>query len=426
MDRLGRKRRVCVIGAGAAGLCAARHLARCSNIEFRVYEQTAGVGGTWVYEENIGTDEDGLQIHTSMYRNLRTNLPVRIMNFPDYATMNQQQPSCASHVEILTYLRAYAEHFDLKKYIQFHRKVESVRLRESAIEGGDEWIVRSKNVKTRESQESVFDAVMVCNGHYFEPYVPIVPGIEDYPGIVLHSHAYRKPEDFAGKIVIILGAASSGIDIAIDLANYVPRLYLSHNHDKLPSLLPSNVIQVPGVDRIEGSRIRLKDQSTLTAEVFIFCTGYRYSFPFLEENCGIRVEDNHVAPLYKHLINIEHPTMCIIGIPTIVLPFPMFHMQVQFFLAILQGVSDLPSKSSMLEEARVKGGRKRDVHKMKDRQWAYNDSLADAGGFERLPAFYEAAYKVWSDQRLTNLLRYKDSSFYVSEDGKTIEIVVPD
>lgn len=83
-----------------------------------------------------------------------------------------------------------------------------------------------------------------------------------------------------------------------------------------------------GVDSINGVTFHLKDKSMVDADAFIMCTGYKYSFPFLDENCGIRVDDNYVMPLYKHLVNIEHPTMCIVGIPTIVIPFPMFHMQV--------------------------------------------------------------------------------------------------
>lgn len=68
--------------------------------------------------------------------------------------------------------------------------------------------------------------------HYFDPYVPIIPGIDSFPGLILHSHAYRKPDEFFGKKVLVLGAASSGIDIGIDLSNYAACVYLSHNHDR--------------------------------------------------------------------------------------------------------------------------------------------------------------------------------------------------
>ena len=64
--------RVAVIGAGAAGLCAVRHLAsRPSTFCVTAFEQSPGVGGTWVYTDQTGTDQHGLPIHSSMYRNLK-------------------------------------------------------------------------------------------------------------------------------------------------------------------------------------------------------------------------------------------------------------------------------------------------------------------------------------------------------------------
>ena len=68
-----RRARVCVIGAGAAGLAAARHLTACQlNVfDVSVFEQASCIGGTWVYNENTGTDDRGLPIHSSIYRNLR-------------------------------------------------------------------------------------------------------------------------------------------------------------------------------------------------------------------------------------------------------------------------------------------------------------------------------------------------------------------
>lgn len=69
------KRKVCIIGAGAAGLCAARHvLSHGQQLEFDIYEQTNLIGGTWNYTDRIGEDDNGLPIHSSMYRDLRYNL----------------------------------------------------------------------------------------------------------------------------------------------------------------------------------------------------------------------------------------------------------------------------------------------------------------------------------------------------------------
>lgn len=64
--------KICVIGAGSAGLTASRQ-ATDQNYghEVVIFEQTGQLGGTWVYTDQIGKDEFGFPVHTSMYKNLR-------------------------------------------------------------------------------------------------------------------------------------------------------------------------------------------------------------------------------------------------------------------------------------------------------------------------------------------------------------------
>lgn len=68
--------RVGVIGAGAAGLVAARLVAAGADTFAPpvVFEQASEIGGTWVYTETTGRDKHGLPVHSSMYRNLRSVL----------------------------------------------------------------------------------------------------------------------------------------------------------------------------------------------------------------------------------------------------------------------------------------------------------------------------------------------------------------
>lgn len=64
------KLKIVVIGAGLSGLCSAKYAIQAGH-SVTVYEQTSSVGGTWIYTEETGTDEYGLDIHTSMYHGLR-------------------------------------------------------------------------------------------------------------------------------------------------------------------------------------------------------------------------------------------------------------------------------------------------------------------------------------------------------------------
>ena len=67
------RRQVAVIGAGFSGLCCLRHLSKHpERFELTCYEQAEKLGGTWVYTDKTERDEErGLQIHSSMYKNLR-------------------------------------------------------------------------------------------------------------------------------------------------------------------------------------------------------------------------------------------------------------------------------------------------------------------------------------------------------------------
>lgn len=61
---------IVVIGAGMSGLCAGKN-AKLAGHTVTIYERTSSVGGTWNYTDAVGKDEFGLDIHTSMYANLR-------------------------------------------------------------------------------------------------------------------------------------------------------------------------------------------------------------------------------------------------------------------------------------------------------------------------------------------------------------------
>lgn len=66
------KAKVCVIGAGAAGISVSRQLAdNLEKFDIIVFERSSEVGGTWIYTDNTGLDDYGYPIHSAMYKNLR-------------------------------------------------------------------------------------------------------------------------------------------------------------------------------------------------------------------------------------------------------------------------------------------------------------------------------------------------------------------
>lgn len=61
-----------MVGAGAAGLCAIKYfISKPQLFNVTAFELTQSVGGTWNYTEQTGCDQNGIPIHSSMYKNLK-------------------------------------------------------------------------------------------------------------------------------------------------------------------------------------------------------------------------------------------------------------------------------------------------------------------------------------------------------------------
>ena len=174
-------RDVAVIGAGAAGLVAARELRREGH-KVVVFERERQVGGTWVYTPTVETDPLGSDpsrhiVHSSLYASLRTNLPREVMGFLDYPFVSTGEPHrdprrFPGHREVSLYLKDFAVGFGLNELIRFETEVVYAGLVED-----EKWRVKSRSGNDAAIDvEEIFDAVVVCNGHYTEPRLAEIPG----------------------------------------------------------------------------------------------------------------------------------------------------------------------------------------------------------------------------------------------------------
>ncbi len=421
-----RPLRVCVIGAGAAGLCAARHLSAAPKLfEPTVFELSDTIGGTWVYVPNTGLDRHGNPIHSSMYECMKTNLPKEVMAFPDFP-FRPELESFLHHTRVKEYLEEYSDHFSLGSFIHLSTKVELVE----PLDQG-QWRVTSRALGGSSSPESaVFDAVMVCNGHYSVPHIPDLPGMkEHFRGLTMHSHDYRRPDYslFGDKVVAILGAAASGTDISLEVSQVAKRVFLCHNNPPMQSEVPVNFHQARGIESCVGKdTLHLNDGSELTGvDVLLFCTGYEFTFPFLSPRCNVRVNCNRqISPLFKHLLHCERPTMAFVGLPIKICPFPLFDVQVRWFLRVLSGHLKLPSEQEMeldtvreKEALRRKGVADRHFHVFGTRQWKYNADLAEMADLTPIPENVQRLYDSVHERRVRNVMTYKNERYKQGRDG---------
>jgi cation diffusion facilitator CzcD-associated flavoprotein CzcO len=97
-----RRLSVAVVGAGAAGLAAARELLREGHA-VTVFEQGAGVGGQWRFSDNCEADDllgraPARRVPGSVYASLRTNLPREVVSSAASRMHHGNQPTNRSPI----------------------------------------------------------------------------------------------------------------------------------------------------------------------------------------------------------------------------------------------------------------------------------------------------------------------------------------
>lgn len=83
----------------------------------------------------------------------------------------------------------------------------------------------------------------------------------------------------------------------------------------------------------------------------------------------------------------------------------------------------LPSREIMLEDAQLKGNKKRHAHRLFLSQYDLFDSLAHEAGFESIPHIFRKALDLWTIVREDDLWHYKDYKIIITDDDSNAEIV---
>ncbi|KAJ7982333.1 Flavin-containing monooxygenase [Quillaja saponaria] len=349
--------KVAVIGAGVAGLSAARELKREGH-QVVIFEKRDHLGGTWLYDPQIESDPLSIDpnreiVHSSLYLSLRTNLPRQLMGFLDYPfpkRENGDSRTFPGHEEVLWFLNKFAEDFGLTQLTRFNTEVLRV---ERVDRKNDEWVVESKTRGSNSVSQEVFQAVVVCTGHFTEPRLAEVPGIEKWPGYQIHSHNYRVPDLFRGQIVVIIGFGPSAFDISRDIVSVAKEVHIAtRNQDvRVLKLATQENIWVHNMVKCiyEDSLIAFEDGSSVYADVIFYCTGYKYHYPFLETNGIVTIDDNRVGPLYKHVFPPAlSPWLSFIGIPEKDTPIQTIELQSKWVARVLSGEVLLPTEKEMM------------------------------------------------------------------------------
>ena len=390
--------RVSVIGAGSSGIAAAKAL-YLAGIPFDCFEKGSVVGGNWVLDNPNGQSAcyDTLEINTSCPR----------MAFSDFP-MPADYPPYAMHQQVRAYFESYVDHFGFRDGITFDTTVEEVSRREEGA-----WLVRTSGPEGESTR--TYDAVLVANGHHWDARwpAPAYPGSLD--GEQIHAHDYRSSDQLRDRDVVVVGSGNSAMDIAVEAARVartatisqrrgewvLPKYVLGRPADQvaLPGWMPwwvtaarlwyaarsagnaarlglpqpkhkpgqSHPVQSegirdalrsgalvprPAIDRLAGDRVVFVDGSEAPADLIVWATGYRVTFPFLDPAL-VSARDNDL-PLWKRTVHPDLPGLFFLGLlQPVGAVMPLAEAQSNWIVEMLTGRYAAPPAAEIRRQMRA-------------------------------------------------------------------------
>ncbi|MCJ1289807.1 hypothetical protein MMC34_001340 [Xylographa carneopallida] len=222
------------ITAGPFGLSAVKNL-RDVGFDVTLFEQRDTIGGVWAFSEDPGILTT-LPTTVSNVSKYRVSAELEIIStvttdvsgadwsqscFTDFPAPDDA-PVYLPGPQVHEYIKDYAKHFKLLPHVKLNTKVVKV------VRNKDDtkWQVHIRTGNVDASLE--FDKVIFCNGLMQIPSVPKFEGREKFTGTVIHSQAFKRPEDFAGQNVVVVGLGNSAADTATGLVGHAANVYLSH------------------------------------------------------------------------------------------------------------------------------------------------------------------------------------------------------
>lgn len=382
--------KIAIIGAGPAGLIAARN-AITEGFEVVLFEKLARVGGIW------NPDSGGA------YRNARMQNSRWTFHFSSVASEDCDDFPCVAQVG--DYLARMAACDGIMNVARLNTTVTGLTRK------ANEWLVTSQ--QENEHRQESFDKIIISTGELWQPRSLAVPGIAHFSGSVVTSRGYQHPEEFAGKRVLVVGGGVSGADIASDLVpvarsvtlsvkrmglflprrfpagpndmmhSYLGRYLLNqlpyeefltylddilpeymqvyrssgmlpavsnnnaiHVNEKIiPNIASGRIVVKPPLERFhENGLAEFVDASRADYDAIISCAGYEmpdYSF----------VPKFNRTRLYEHFFWVDDPTLCVINPPVDTAgfgaAFPYFDVISKWVMGIFAGRIQLPPAEIM-------------------------------------------------------------------------------
>jgi 4-hydroxyacetophenone monooxygenase len=217
---------VLIVGAGAAGICAAIKLGE-AGVPYVVIEKNDAVGGTWF--EN-------------RYPGCAVDTPNHFYQY-SFAPNNDWSHYYSRRAEVQSYLQRCADRYGVTPNIRFGIEATNASYDEQTAR----WRVTGKNA---DGSPTSFEAnvLITAVGQLNRASVPEVPGIGNFRGQVVHTSAWHEGIQYHGRNVVLIGSGASAIQVGPAIAPHVTSLNVIQR-------APSWLARSPNVNRSVSSSI---------------------------------------------------------------------------------------------------------------------------------------------------------------------------
>jgi cation diffusion facilitator CzcD-associated flavoprotein CzcO len=193
---------IAVIGAGPAGMAAAKELAKLG-LEFHLFDKLDAFGGIW-----------RLGLSGPLTKNTYTNSPYSEQSFADHPISKPRTGDFLHWTEALAYLENVAAGLSIP-HLSLRTTVTAVRRSEKG------WSIETP------SKVYEFSDLIVATGLHNRPH-ELPKELAGFEGNICHVHAYKDPGQLSGrKVLVVGGARPSTCDTAMDASLSADRVVIS-------------------------------------------------------------------------------------------------------------------------------------------------------------------------------------------------------
>lgn len=306
---------------------------------------------------------------SGVYPDLYTNIPSR---FTRYSYLPNEEKYLDKSRKIYPFLRQqeltqrftdFIEKEHLYDYIRTNTTVEKVAKNDEG-----KWVVtvREKDSKTGKENWYLeeFDAVVISNGHYTVPSIPVIEGLAEYnkkhPDAIVHAKSYRTEEEFRDKNTLVVGGSISTANLLQYIVPVAKKTVNSKRNIHLvfewinDALVSDGIIAKGEIQKIDPDTgdVTFKDGSVEKGiEKILLTTGYHYHYPFLKDHLNVIDPSNlsRVAGLYYDTFSIEDPTLGTVGIAISQINFHTIEASAAALAGVWSGAKTLPTKQEQQE-----------------------------------------------------------------------------